>query len=83
MTESYAERSMRGRLAAHTRWAQTADRSAATAPARRGLLDRFEREVDPEGQLDPGERQRRAESAKKAFYTRLALASAKARRRSA
>ena len=43
-------------------------------------MDRFERQVDPEGILDPAERAIRAESAKKAFYSRMALASARARR---
>lgn len=81
MTESHAERAMRGRLGAHTRWAKEIDRTAATAPARRALLERFEREVDPDGTLDPAERQKRAESARKAFYTRMALKSAQSRRR--
>jgi hypothetical protein len=71
---------MIGRLGAHTRWAHESDRSAATAPARRAFDARFEREVDPEGVLPPGERARRAESARKAYFTRLALKSAQARR---
>jgi hypothetical protein len=45
-------------------------------------MDRFEREVDPEGVLPAQERQRRAEHARKAYFLRLALASAKARRAS-
>ena len=52
-----------------------------TAPARRAFNDRFENEVDPDGTLPPAERQRRAEAAKKAYFTRLALKSAQARRR--
>jgi hypothetical protein len=67
------------RIAAHSRWAKTDDRSAATKPAREGLLRRFEREVDPDGVLDPGERARRAESARRAFYLRLSKAAAQAR----
>ena len=43
------------------------------------LLSRFEREVDPDGVLDPKERARRAEHAKKAYFLKLALASRKAR----
>jgi hypothetical protein len=35
--------------------------------------------VDPEGLLDPRERARRAEHARKAYFLRLALASAHAR----
>jgi hypothetical protein len=45
-------------------------------------MDRFEREVDPDGELPIEERQRRAEHARKAYFLRLALASAKARRAS-
>lgn len=70
-------------IAAHTRWAHTADRSAATAPARAAFIARFERLVDPEGVLPPAERRKRAESAKKAHMLRLAVASAAARRRKA
>ena len=47
------------------------------------MLDRFEREVDPDGVLPPQERAQRAEHAKKAYFARLALASAKARRKKA
>lgn len=53
-----------------------------TASARKTFLDRFEREVDPERVLDPAERARRAKSAKSAYFTRLALRSANARRAS-
>lgn len=81
MAETPSELSMRQQAAAHSRWAKETDRSAATEPARRGLLDRFEREVDPEGRLTPTERQRRAESARRAFYVRMALKSAQARRK--
>ncbi len=77
-----SERSTRARIAVYERWARTtaADRIAATAPARQGLLDRFERLVDPDGLLDPAERARRADAARKAHYLRMALKSAKARR---
>ncbi|MGH8917627.1 MAG: hypothetical protein ACRDZY_18015, partial [Acidimicrobiales bacterium] len=44
-----------------------------------GLQARFQRDVDPDGALSPGERARRAESARRAHMQRLALASAKAR----
>jgi hypothetical protein len=76
-----AERIMRARLAAHVQWSKTSDPTARTAAARRAFLDRFEREVDPEGTLPPEERHRRAEHARRAHFTRLALASARARRR--
>lgn len=44
---------------------------------------KFEREVDPEGVLPPDERRRRAEMARKAYFTCLALKSAQARRKKA
>lgn len=75
------QRTIRAQIAAHTRWAHTDDRTADTAPARQAFLDRFEREVDPDGILDPAERARRAENAKKAHFKRMALASARARRK--
>ena len=77
-----SERALRARLAAHSLHARVADPAAHTAPARRAFLDRFEREVDPAGLLPTKERQRRAEHARKAYFLRLALASAKARRAS-
>jgi hypothetical protein len=73
------DRVLRARIAAHTLHAQIADEAEHTAPARAAFLSRFEREVDPDGVLDPEERARRAEHAKKAYFLRLALASRKAR----
>jgi hypothetical protein len=78
-----AQRSLRGRLAAETSWANTADPSTRTAPARAAFLDRFERQVDPDGILTPVDRARRAEHARKAHFARMALKSAQARRRRA
>ncbi|HSX68772.1 hypothetical protein [Nocardioides sp.] len=74
------ERKQLARLGAHTKWAMTEDRTAATQPARDGLLRKFEDQVDPDRVLSPEERAKRAENAKKAHYQRMALASAKARR---
>lgn len=71
---------LRASVAAHESWAHTSDRSARTAPARAALMARFEREVDPDGILPPDERARRAEHKRKAYFGRLALKSAKARR---
>lgn len=80
MGSDAAERALRGRIAAHTRWAGIADRSAATAPARAGLRDRFLRQARQQfGDLPEHELAVRAEHLRKAFYARLALASAKAR----
>jgi hypothetical protein len=76
-----ADRSLIAPLAAHESWANTADPSARTAPARRAVLDRFERQVHPDGVLPPTERARRAGHARKAYFARLALWSAQARRK--
>jgi hypothetical protein len=65
-------------MAAHTLHAQG---GTNTGPARAAFASRFEREVDPDGILIPAERARRAEHARKAYFTRLALKSAQARRK--
>jgi hypothetical protein len=52
---------------------------AMTKAARRGFQRRFEHEVDPDGRLEPRERERRAERARRAHMLRLARASAVAR----
>lgn len=75
------ERRLHGVLAAHESWAKTEDPSARTAPARAAFLAKFDPEVDPEVELDSDERARRAEHARKAYFARLALKSAQARRR--
>ena len=65
---------LKGRIGAYVKWSRTSDRTAATAPARAGFLARFEREVDPDGKLDPLTRAQRAESARRAYFARLAYA---------
>lgn len=75
------QRALRARLAAHRSWAQTVDPSARTAAARRAFDKRFENEVDPDHVLPDDERARRAEHARKAYFTSLALKSSGARRR--
>ena len=79
----HSERSLVASIAAHESWAKCDDRSARTAKARKAALDRFEKEVDPEGVLTPAERAKRAEHARKAYFQRLALKSAQARRKRA
>jgi hypothetical protein len=76
-----AQRSLRAKLAAHTSWANTSDRAARTAAARKAANERFARQVDPDGTLPPRERAERAENARKAYFTALALRSTRARRR--
>jgi hypothetical protein len=44
-------------------------------------MERYAREVDPDGTLDPRERARRAEHAMRAHMSYLALRSVQARRR--
>ena len=46
-------------------------------------MGRFEREVDPDGVLPERERAQRAEAARRAYYTELALKSLVARRKRA
>jgi hypothetical protein len=54
------------------------DTRETTKKARSAFLARFEQQVDPDGTL-PADERRRAEAARKAYCTRLALQSAKAR----
>ncbi|WP_395729486.1 hypothetical protein [Nakamurella sp.] len=76
-----SERSLAASIAAHESWAHTPDRSARTAPARAALDAKFEALADPDGVLLPHERARRAEHLRRAHFQRLALASARSRRR--
>jgi hypothetical protein len=80
MASTPTERKLIAQIAAEESWSRTEDRSARTAPARAAALERFEREVDPEGLLTQAERAKRAEHARKAYFKRLALKSAQARR---
>ena len=72
------ERSARSRIAAHTLHSKY-DSKVLTAPGRRAFLERFEREVDPNG-LPEKERKRRAEHARKAYFSRSGYLSGRARR---
>lgn len=74
-----AKRRAAAKVAAHSRWAHEGDRVAATQAARDGLQRKFEDEVDPDRVLSEEERARRAESAKRAHFTRLARMSAESR----
>jgi hypothetical protein len=69
----------RGRIGAYTLHA-THDPRETTAKAREALYRKFEDEVDPERVLPDEERARRVKYARKAYYARLALKSAQARR---
>jgi hypothetical protein len=86
-------KSIHASIAAYTSWGRTADRAARTQPARDAADARFRvKVVDPDGVLtadeqsrlmaamDPAELERRAESYRLAYFQRLALKSAQARR---
>jgi hypothetical protein len=73
MSASPQERQLIARIAAHESWANTPDRTSRTAPARAALGQKF---LDQAGG-DPI----RAQHLRKAHFARLALKSAKARRR--
>jgi hypothetical protein len=71
--------SLSGSIAANSRWAKE-DPTEQGRTMRAGLEAKFLREVDPNNELPEAERRRRVECARRAYYQRLALASAKARR---
>lgn len=73
------ERKIISSIAGNESWARTVDRAARTAPARAAALDRFERQVDP-AITDPVARAQAAEHLRRAYFARLALKSAQARR---
>lgn len=75
-----AEASLRGRIGAFSLHS-THDPRITTRAARQAFMRRFENAVDPDRLLPEGERQRRAECARRLYFARLALKSAKARRR--
>lgn len=77
--EQISQRARIGAHALHSRY----DSRELSAPGRAKFLERFEHEVDPERKLPELERRRRAEHAKKAYFTRLSLKAAEARSRKA
>jgi hypothetical protein len=68
-----SDRSLIGSIGGHLSWANTKDRTARTAPARAALDQKFLDAADG----DPV----RAAHLRKAYFARLALKSAQARRR--
>ena len=73
------DRSVIAQIAAAERWGRTADRTAATAPARAGLRAKFAREVDPDGTLPPDELERRVDHLVRAHMLRMSRAAKAAR----
>lgn len=72
------QRSLRARMAAYSLHAQR-DSRELTRAAREAFLGRFLDEVDPDRSLPEPERLRRAQAARKAYFTKLALKSSQAR----
>jgi hypothetical protein len=72
------QRRLRARAAAHALHAQGGTSTAAGTAA---FLARFDRQVDPDGLLPMEERARRAEHARKAYMSGLALKASRARSR--
>ncbi len=75
---SAAQRSMRARMGGLATSARH-DTKKLTEPARAAFDARFYEGIDPD--LPEAERDRRATAARKAYFTKLAFASAKARKR--
>lgn len=74
------ERRLRAQAAANTRWSKAGAREAHSEKIRQTRVDLYERQVDPDGTLEPAMRRQLAENALRADMARLALASSKARR---
>lgn len=79
---SHSSQDINKRIAAEISWSRTSDRTARTRASREKFLQRFEREVEPDGKLPPDERRRRAEHAKRAYMLRLAKRAVTARKAS-
>ena len=79
---THAERVLYGRIGGYTVHSRY-DSRELLEPARRAFWSKFEHEVDPEGVLPHAERMRRADMARKAYFAKLALKSAQARRKRA
>jgi hypothetical protein len=80
----YATRVLVARIAAHARWAKTADRTTVAQKGQQGLRARFEREIDPDGSLSRADRARldaRVDSALKAHMASLSLIAQRKRKR--
>ena len=73
-------KALTGRIGGYAKYAKTDDWTAATAAARKAERDRYDKLVDPDGVLPPEIRRKKAEAARREHYSRMGLASAKARR---
>lgn len=77
---SATERTLQAKAAAHVLHGRYDSRDL-TRQARQAFLDGFERKADPYFELDPAERQRRANQLISAHFTDLARKSVASRRR--
>lgn len=75
------QKALRARIAAHTSWAATKNRTARTEPARRAALARYEDQVDPDRTMSEKDRRLAAESARKAHMLRISMLGVEARAR--
>jgi len=65
------DRRTAGRLGAHSTHARHDSRAITAAARRASYHDRFEKLVDPDLILEPAERAKRADHARRAWYLRL------------
>ncbi len=79
--KSRTEARLHAQAAAYQSWAMTEDRAARTAPGRAARDAKFVALVDPEGRLTDPELAERVALARRAYFSRLSLAAAQARRR--
>jgi hypothetical protein len=80
-SDSPEDRAMISRIASLRRWALTNDRRSATAPARRGLREKFADEIDPARALPTAERERRVDQLLRAHMLQMSRKAAQARSR--
>jgi hypothetical protein len=73
------QRRLRAQVAANARWSRYMAREDQSAAARSAINARLERQVDPEGQLDPAERARLVRAAARRLSAELNLAKARKR----
>ncbi len=78
-----ADRALIASIAGHASWAQTRDRTARTANGRAAFNGTFEKQVDPDGSMDPHTRAKAAENARREYFTRLSRRAAQARKKAA
>jgi hypothetical protein len=70
-------------LAADASWAQTPDWTARTSPASEARFRKFEDQVDPNRELAPAERRKRALKAQRAFMRQISRKGVAARKKKA